>query len=92
MRIRYVQTFTAMHEGAVVDEQRLEHILETHMKQDFSHGTEAFRDELLARCLEALSARDDASRNENGEDIDEEDLELLAAAGIYLPPLPDTTS
>ena len=92
MRIRYVQTFTAMHEGAVVDEQRLEHILETHMKQDFSHGTEAFRDELLARSLEALSARSDEARSENGEDIDEEDLELLAAAGIYLPPLPDTTS
>ncbi len=75
-----------------MDEQRLEHILETHMKQDFSHGTEAFRDELLARCLEALSARGDEARSENGEDIDEEDLELLAAAGIYLPPLSETTS
>lgn len=75
-----------------MDEQRLEHILEKHMKQDFSHGTEAFRDDLLARCLEALSVRDDATRSEDGEDIDEADLELLAAAGIFLPPLPDTTS
>ena len=81
-----------MREGAIVDEQRLEHILETHMKQDFSHGTDAFRDELLARCLEALSVRSDATRDEDASDIDEEDLELLAAAGIFLPPLPDTTS
>ena len=81
-----------MHEGAAVDEQRLEHILEMHMKQDFSDGTEAFRDELLARCLEALSVRSDETRDENGEDIDEADLELLAAAGVFLPPLNETTS
>ncbi len=74
-----------------MDEQRLEHILEMHMKQDFSDGTEAFRDELLARCLQALSVRDDAAREEEGDDIDEEDLELLAAAGIILPPLDETT-
>ncbi|MBQ9020500.1 MAG: hypothetical protein IJ113_00595 [Eggerthellaceae bacterium] len=69
-----------------MDEQRLEHILEKHMKQDFSNGTEAFRDELLARCLDVLSLGDGATQDENGIDIDEADLELLAAAGLILPP------
>lgn len=73
-----------------MDEQRLEHILEMHMKQDFSHGTDEFRDSLLARCLEVLSVRSDATREEEVDVIDEEDLELLAAAGIILPPFDET--
>ena len=42
--------------------------------QDFSVGTEKFRDELLARCLEII--------NENEcRELEDEELEMLAAAG-----------
>lgn len=45
------------------------------VSQDFSVGTEAFRDALLARCLEVLG--EDGAAAELGD----EELELLAAAG-----------
>lgn len=52
------------------------------LKQDFSIGTEEFRDKLLARCLEMLdsdgSAADDAL---DCRDLSDDDLDLLAAAG-----------
>ncbi|MBQ9068742.1 MAG: hypothetical protein IJ131_06720 [Eggerthellaceae bacterium] len=42
---------------------------------DFSEGTEHFRDALLARCLDVLDSEDD------GFEIDDADLDMLAAAG-----------
>ena len=53
-------------------EQRLEQLL----RQDLSVGTEAFRDALLARCLNELPDADDEPRQ-----LDIADLELVAAAG-----------
>ena len=45
------------------------------MQLDFSEGTETFRDALLARCLDAL-------RPENQmRELDDDDLDMLAAAG-----------
>ena len=58
-----------------MDEQEFERYLERLMKQDFSKGTEAFRDELLARCLAVLKSDDGAMP------LDDSDIELLAAAG-----------
>jgi len=53
-----------------MDEDELRRIL----SQDLSVGTEAFRDALLARCLDVLAAGD-------GADLGDDELELLAAAG-----------
>ena len=53
-------------------EQRLEQLL----RQDLSVGTEAFRDALLARCLDELPGAGDEPRQ-----LDIADLELVAAAG-----------
>lgn len=58
-----------------MDEREFEDMLERVMKADFSAGTEAFREGLLARCLAELDA--DALTI----DLDAADLELLAAAG-----------
>ena len=44
--------------------------------QDLSVGTEAFRDSLLKRCLSVLD-----SSVEDGVELDDDELELLAAAG-----------
>ena len=44
------------------------------LSQDRSVGTEAFRDELLARCLEVLDS-------ESVYEVSDDELELLAAAG-----------
>ena len=49
------------------------------MGQDFSMGTEAFREALLERCLDELDA--DVDESEECADIDDAQLELLAAAG-----------
>lgn len=54
-----------------MDEKRLEQLL----KQDLSDGTDAFRDALLGSCLDVLCSENDA------REVDEDDLELLAAAG-----------
>ena len=48
--------------------------LERALAYDFSAGTEAFRDDLLRRCLEVL-------RTEGSVELDDEQLELLSAAG-----------
>lgn len=51
---------------------------------DFSVGTEAFRDDLLERCLAELGSENKTSGwnlvNETRE-LDDNELELLAAAG-----------
>ena len=52
-----------------MDEKELERLL----KLDLSVGTEAFRDELLARCLSEL--------HDHGRELDDSELEMLAAAG-----------
>ena len=51
-----------------------EHDLERILRQDLAQGTEAFRDDLLARCLAELSSQDAA-------ELSDGELELLAAAG-----------
>lgn len=51
-----------------------EHDLERILRQDLAQGTEAFRDDLLARCLAELSSQDAA-------ELSDDELELLAAAG-----------
>lgn len=60
-----------------MDDSRFEQMLEKLLKQDFSVGTEAFRDALLVRCLNEL--------NEDSEEafLADDELELLAAAGDF---------
>ena len=53
-----------------------EHEIERILGQDFSAGTETFRDTLLERCLELLA------RQEDGIELDDGDIEMLAAAGV----------
>ena len=57
-----------------MDGRDFEQMLERIMKVDFSAGTEAFRDALLARCLEVLCEDGIAC-------ISDDDLEMVAAAG-----------
>ena len=45
------------------------------LAHDFSAGTELFRDELLRRCLDCLET------SVSCKELDEGELELLAAAG-----------
>ena len=47
-----------------------------------SAGTEAFRDALLARCLDVLD------EDERSDDLTDGDLDLLAAAGNPAGPMP----
>ena len=54
-----------------MDEKEITRIL----RQDLSVGTEAFRDNLLARCIAELGTDDYAI------ELDDADLELLSAAG-----------
>ena len=67
-----------------MDERDIERIL----RQDLSKGTDEFRDELLSRCLAVLGSQD-------GVELDDSDLELLAAAGdlsalgLDMPELPE---
>ena len=68
-----------------MDEREFESMLKRLLNQDFSAGTEAFRDKLLARCLEVLDVDSRTTGNiiEFGE-LTDADLDLLAAAGdIY---------
>ncbi len=58
-----------------MNNQELDCMLERLMKQDFSAGTETFRDGLLKRCLMVLDEADE------GTVLDDADLEMLAAAG-----------
>ena len=55
-----------------MDESRDERAL----GDDLSAGTEAFREDLLARCLSVLAHADD------GAVLDDDELELLADAGM----------
>ena len=64
-------------------EREFEQMIGRLMSQDFSAGTEAFREELLVHCLAVLDADDGEACAEVGDD----DLELLAAAGtVYANP------
>ena len=46
------------------------------LARDYSAGTEALRDALLGRCLEEIDKRET-----QGVTIDDDELDLLAAAG-----------
>ena len=58
-----------------MDEREFEQLLGQLMKLDLSAGTEAFRDELLSRCLAVLDA------DSEGMVLGDADLDMLAAAG-----------
>lgn len=58
-----------------MDDREFELMLSRLLRHCISVGTETFRDTLLARCLAVLNAGDEPSL------VDDEDLELLAAAG-----------
>ena len=51
--------------------------IERILSQDLSAGTEAFRENLLERCLSALGQADS-----DGVELDDSEFEMLAAAGI----------
>ena len=57
-----------------MSDQEFEQTLERLMKQDFSAGTDEFREALLERCLAEL---DDGE----GKELDDSVLDMLAAAG-----------
>lgn len=67
-----------------MDVREFEKMLERLLNEDLSKGTDAFRDALLARCLDVLGS-DDHTQSIDGDGgirpIDESDLEFLAAAG-----------
>ena len=58
-----------------MNDKMLDQMIERLMKQDFSAGTEEFRDGLLERCLAVLDAGNE------GAPLDDEALDMLAAAG-----------
>lgn len=62
-----------------MDEREFEDMLRRVLQQDFSAGTEGFRDALLDRCLAELDAGGRVI------ELDDGDLEMLAAAGEALP-------
>lgn len=65
-----------------MEEREFESLLRRLFKTDFSAGTEAFRDELLARCLEVLGADGPKAGNViEFEELTDAELDLLAAAG-----------
>ena len=53
------------------------------MEEDLSEGTESFREILLARCLSVLNA------DGEGTPLDDDTLDMLAAAGEAISPDPD---
>ncbi len=65
-----------------MDERKFESVVKQLLKQDFSKGTETFREALLARCLELLGS-DDISDDDGvtGVILSEDQLDMLAAAG-----------
>lgn len=67
-----------------MNDQEFNQLLEQALGQNLSAGTDTFRDDLLARCLEILSA------SEHVTELDDSQLELLAAAGIPFPPPPES--
>ena len=56
-------------------DREIEQMLGETLKQDCSIGTEAFRDELLTRCLEVFAEK------EESVELGDDELEMLAAAG-----------
>lgn len=60
--------------GVDMNDRDFEILLKKLLAQDLSAGTEAFRDALLDRCLDVLCEDD-------GLEVSDDDLELLAAAG-----------
>lgn len=77
-----------------MEEREFEQTLERLMKLDLSQGTDEFRDALLARCREVLAAQDEGAPNSipAGEGItllDDDQLDMLAAAGNPIPPHDD---
>ena len=74
-----------------MEDREFEGMLEQLMKQDLAAGTEAFRDDLLARCLATLGSDSAGERDAEPEfhafEVSDADLDLLAAAGEpVLPP------
>lgn len=70
-----------------MDNHEFEQELQRLLKQDFSAGTEAFRDALLARCLKELNRADRGDDDFRAFEIPDENLEMLAAAGdVYVNP------
>jgi len=71
-----------------VEDRGFEEMLCGLLQVDFSAGTEAFREALLARCLSEL----DACSGDEVAELDDADLGMLAAAGDAMradgPPLP----
>lgn len=64
-----------MRKNRDIDDMEFEARLKGLLSQNFSEGTETFRDALLERCLDVLDA--DGGKAE----LEDEALELLAAAG-----------
>lgn len=58
-----------------MNEREFEHTVEHLLGQELQEGDEAFRDELLERCLDALCEDDEVVH------LKDEELELLSAAG-----------
>ena len=67
-----------------MNEREFEQKVDQLMKLDFSAGTEAFRDELLGRCLVVLGNEDEI------KELNDNQLDTLAAAGdLYSQLTPD---
>ena len=60
-----------------MDTAKFEELLKNLFNQDFSAGTETFRNTLLERCLEELDSEDASDSRE----LTDSSLEYLAAAG-----------
>ena len=60
-----------------MDDRQFEQMLEGFLRADSPAGAEEFREGLLARCLAVL----DAGSEGGSAELDDADLELLAAAG-----------
>lgn len=69
---RYKRTNNKAGKEATVTEQDLYRLF----SQDLSVGTHEFCDALLARCLDTLDS------NQTERALEDEDLEMLSAAGI----------
>lgn len=67
--------------GGCVDDRKFENKLQQMLKLDLSAGTEAFRDDLLARCLDVLGSDSASNDPSEGIELDDATLDLLAAAG-----------
>lgn len=60
----------------------IEKSLKRHLQSSSSEGSEAFRDELLARCLSLLdSGVSEGCETPECAPLEDDDLEMLAAAG-----------